>query len=447
MEHLKSLYIQLKFDEVIQFATITLQIALQKKRYKEALGSYEFLASAFHEKGDYEAFIRIMPEYEKLTVTYGTEENKLIYYYLMSLLNKLVKNYKDANDYAKKSIRYAYLLNNEEMVAINFANIATMQIFLGNIELANMAERFAIFYKDRLPTRGLSIIRGYSGLLYYYALVSDEKAFKQLKNEMLEYMSDEVMLNYQVHIDFAEGILYDKLGDCEQSFFYLKKAYSFFKEKKNLVHLSTIFHYLTYQKNESDVVAFYEELAEIVDTFQCDFPLTGVEEIKGLQTDLFLHEASHPATFKYQNIITKEEMEQYVQNALENKQHIICLHWSFMTDVVEGLFGELFERQLLFSLFEAVIDVISVYCAEILIRSNNEGEAIFKNLSETTFIDLLMQLEQKLKKFFVQSTTGPITIPVHFGYSSTNQLPIDQWSYEELVAHSDVSLYYAKAQS
>jgi tetratricopeptide (TPR) repeat protein len=445
MEHLRSLYIQLKFDEVIQFATITLQISLQKKRHKEALGCYEFLASAFHEKGDFEAFINIMPEYEKLTVTFGNDENKLIYYYLMSLLNKLVKNYEDANDHAKKSIRYAYLLKNEEMVAINFATIATLQIYMGNMEKAEMAERFAQYYKDRLPTRNLSMVRGNVGLLHYYAMTADDTSFNHIKNEMLETATNDIALNYQGQIDLAEAILLDKLGDDKQSLMYMNKAYSYYKERKNLVYLKTIYHYVTSHGQEKQA-SFYDELAQILETCQFHFPITGVEDIKGLQNDLFLHEASHPATFKYKNIVSKDEMEKYVQQAIANNQPVICLHWAFMTEDIEGLFGELFEQQLLFSLFETVINFTSVYCAEILIRSNNEGEAIFTDLSEDIFLDLLQQLEQKLQEIFLQSTTGPITVPVYFGYTSTNQLSLDQRSYEELVAHADVNLYYAKSK-
>lgn len=79
VEHLRSLYRELNYFEVIHFGTITLPISLEEKRYDEALICYEYLASAYYETGKYEKFLVVMNDYEKLCLTYGKDENKMFF--------------------------------------------------------------------------------------------------------------------------------------------------------------------------------------------------------------------------------------------------------------------------------------------------------------------------------------------------------------------------------
>ncbi|MGN7479824.1 hypothetical protein ACTHOQ_18545 [Solibacillus silvestris] len=167
--------------------------------------------------------------------------------------------------------------------------------------------------------------------------------------------------------------------------------------------------------------------------------------IQSVHTDLFFAEEVHAATFKYPNVISKEQIVQHVEMALLNDEALYCIHWGFVTNEIEELFGNLFVEQLLFTLFEAIYQLIFKHNAEVNVLSKNEGEAFIKNITEAEFFKLLMELEEKLQSTVVHSTSGSVKIPIHFGFIHTDQLPKDQVSYEQLAAFADAGLYYAKS--
>lgn len=104
IEHLRNLFNELRYMEVIQFSTITLPIALEEKRYAEALLCYEFLASTYFEIGSYQNFHAVMDDYEKLCLTYGKDENKMVYYYLYSLEHIFTKHHDQSIEAAKNHL-------------------------------------------------------------------------------------------------------------------------------------------------------------------------------------------------------------------------------------------------------------------------------------------------------------------------------------------------------
>lgn len=443
IEHFKNLYEQLRFDEVIQFASIPLQITLKEKRYNEALVCFEYLASANFEEGNFESFITIMADYEKLCLTYGNDKNKMAYHYLVSLLNLLIREYDHSIIAAKKSIRYAYSIKSDEMLAINFANIAVQAIFLGDFEKAKMAEKFARYYKEKLPSLNLSSTRGQLGLLYYYATTMEEKQYEQIKKEMLHILGDGEYLNYRAHLALSEGILFERKGDIAQCISRMEMAYPVFKDQNNEVYLKIIAR-LIERLNLQHQVSFFEELEQIVNTLEND--LSGIQKIQSLSSELFLSESTHPLSSKYANVVSEAEIEQHVDEALKRQESLYCLHWCFMTESIVDLFGTLFEAQFLYKLYDIVFEVIANFDSEIVVQSSNEGEAILSNISQTAFFELLMELEQKLQSVFVHSTIGRVEIPIHFGFTCTDDIAESDWTYEKLVAHADASLYYAKTQ-
>ena len=80
IEHLRNLFKDLKFAEVIQIGMVTLRSSLDEKRYADALVCYEYIASAYFENGQFESFLVVMKDYEKLCLTYGEDHNKVVFY-------------------------------------------------------------------------------------------------------------------------------------------------------------------------------------------------------------------------------------------------------------------------------------------------------------------------------------------------------------------------------
>lgn len=161
---------------------------------------------------------------------------------------------------------------------------------------------------------------------------------------------------------------------------------------------------------------------------------------------IFFEEETTALAVKFPHVVSKESTIEFVKHALTNKEAIYCIHWCFITDKIEELFGTLFTEQLLFTLFESIYSNIFEYEAKVNVLSKNAGEAFIKNISETDFFKLLMKLEDKLRTTAVHSTSGVVEIPIHFGFIHSDQLKKEEVSYEQLAAFADASLYYAKSQ-
>lgn len=442
IEHLRTLSTQLKYDEVIQFATITLHIAIPEKRYEEALNCFEYLACAHHEKGDFENFCLVMVEYEKLCLIYGNDSNKMMYYYLLSLLNTIARKYDASIQAAKSAIRYANALKNDEMVAINFANMAAQLIFTGEKDRAVMAARFAIYYKEKLLELSNSMIRSQIGMLYFSAIVNNVEQYNLIKDEIKEMSLDNYFI-YEGHIALSEAILTNLSGNSTKAMELMEIAYYKFKEQNNCIHLLTIYRLLN-RLELTEKFIYFEELSAFMK--EQDYKILYFTDIKNIQSDIFHNEIAHSMTFKYPNIISKELIEQHVNEALVTNEQMFCLHWCFIIDEIEELFGSLFVEQLLFRLFETIYLGVAKFNAEFLVHSKIEGEAIISIIDEKAFFELIMELELKLQSASVQSTKGRMDIPIHFGFSSSDEIVNEQPTYEAMTALADARLYYAKSQ-
>ncbi|MGN7479735.1 hypothetical protein ACTHOQ_18090 [Solibacillus silvestris] len=220
IEHLKNLYKELKYAEVIQFGTITLPFSLEEKRYDDALVCYEYIASAYFETGNLESFLVMMNDYEKLCLTYGKDQNKMIFYYLLSLLNVMFGKHDESIEASKKSIKYAHYLKRNELIVINYYNISAQFAHTDQIEKAGMAMCLANYYKREMPYLNPTIVRGYLGALYYFAVTRNNDEFQKNKQDFSERLKGKYSF-YHGNMLIAEAILKFNLG-------YVQESVSFF---------------------------------------------------------------------------------------------------------------------------------------------------------------------------------------------------------------------------
>lgn len=441
IEHIKILYNELNYEEVIQFGTITLSIALKEKRYKDALSCFEYIASAYVEVGHYDAFFGMMEEYEKLCAIYGEDYNKMMFYYLFSILHSIVKNYDKSIDASKRSIKYAHFLQHEELIVINYANLAAQLIQQGQREKAKMALDLLHFYKSKLLHFGPTLVKCYLGMLYYYALAGDESSHQRIKEEFLQQLPDRQPF-YLVNIVITEAILANVIGNQQASVHHLEKVFNYYKAQQNPAILKLISIFKA-QLCAMDHFRYKNELQDALAKEQNDDEKLIRQHEKSEW--LFLNVA--PAMmYQYPNVISPEVQIDQVERTLLNNQSLYCIQWSFHTEPLKALFGDLFIEQLVYSLFEKIYAHMMQFETTITIRSTTEGEAIIQKIEESDFFHMLMNLEEKLQSYVVHSTMRRVEVPIHFGFIHSAQLPIEQRTYKNLVAHADASLYYAKSQ-
>lgn len=444
IEHLRNLFKELRYIEVIQFSTITLPITLKEKRYDEALLCYEYLASAYFEIGSYQKFHAVMDSYEKLCLTYGKDENKMVYYYLYSLEHIFTIHHDESIEAAKKSLKYAHFLQNDELIVINYFNLGAQYLYTNEPEKATIAIRLAEFYKQKTPASNATIVRGYLGALYYFASTNNDLEFNRIKRDIMQLL--EAKYSYPFYAGsllFAEAILNYNSGDGQESLELFEQAFFQLEKQRNFVLLSVVERYLK-RFGLMEHFQFKEEMQQLIEMNKRE-PIN-VRKVFSIQTDLFFEEETTALTIKYPHVVSKEGTIRYVEQALVKNDALYCIHWCFLTDKIEELFGSLFTEQLLFTLFESIYSNIFEHEAKVNILSNNAGEAFIKNISEADFFKLLMKLEEKLRTTVVHSTSGVEEIPIHFGFIHSDQLPKEEISYEQLAAFADASLYYAKSR-
>ncbi|MEK5185597.1 hypothetical protein [Solibacillus sp. FSL W7-1324] len=441
IEHLRNLFNELRYMEVIQFSTITLPIALEEKRYEEALLCYEFLASTYFEIGSYQNFHAVMDDYEKLCLTYGKDENKMVYFYLYSLEHIFTKHHDQSIEAAKKSLKYAHLLQCDELIIINYCNLAAQYRYKNEPENAHIAIKLAEYYKQKASTVNATVVRGYLGALYYYASTSSDKEFNQIKQDLLQHLEGKYPY-YAGNILFAEAILNYRIGHGHESLEMFEQAFFQLEKQQNIVLMSVVERYLQRFKL-IDQFRYKNELQQLINLHKNE--PANVRKERNIHTDLFFEEETTALAIKFPHVVSKESTISFVENALTNKEAIYCIHWCFITDKIEELFGSLFNEQLLFTLFESIYQNIFEYEAKVNVLSKSAGEAFIKNISESDFFKLLMKLEEKLRTTAVHTTSGIVEIPIHFGFIHSDQLKKEEVSYEQLAAFADASLYYAKS--
>lgn len=441
VEHLRNLFKELRYMEVIQFSTITLPITLKEKRYDEALLCYEYLASAYFEMGSYQNFHAVMDNYEKLCLTYGKDENKMVYYYLYSLEHIFTKHHDESIEAAKKSLKYAHFLQNGELTVINYFNLAAQYLYMNELEQATIAFRLAEFYKQKIPAVNATIVRGYLGALYYFASTNNDLEFNRIKQDILQQLEGKQPY-YAGNLLFAEAILNYESGNVQESLELFEQAFFQLEKQRNFVLLSVVERYLK-RYGLMEHFQYKEEMQQLIEKNKRE--QINIRTVHSIETDLFFEEETSALAIKYPHVVSKESTIHYVEQALANNEALYCIHWCFITEEIEELFGSLFTEQLLFTLFESIYSNIFKHEAKVNILSKNAGEAFIKNIAEADFFKLIMKLEEKLRMTVVHSTSGVEEIPIHFGFIHSDQLTKEEVSYEQLAAFADASLYYAKS--
>lgn len=439
VKYLGYLYEQLKYDEVIKLGTVTLPMTLEEKRYHDALYCYEYMASSYFEIGKFDSFILIMGDYEKLCLTYGEDRNKMAFYYLLSLLHFILKNYEESIEVAKQSIKYAYHLNNEELIVVNFMNISSQLLILKQHEKAQIAMNLAHYYKGKIVNPKKTIIRSYMGMLFYYATTKQEESFLTAKQEFVNLMNDST--HYRANLELVEAFLGLYRGNSE-GIMLLERVYTYYYKQASIIHLNIV-KYCVERFQLGSRFSYYEELNALL--VEHEAKPVPTKNLRSIGSEFFFVDDLPVVSVKYPNVISQSVIEQHVEQAFQNDVDMYCLHWSLGIEQLEELFGQLFLDQLLFTLFETIYKSIFDYESEVIVRSKNEGEAIIQHISEEKFFQLLMKLEEQLQSVIVHSTIGNIEVPIHFGFIHSSQLPDEERHYAGLTAHADASLYYAKS--
>lgn len=440
IEYLKHQYEQLKYEEVIKLGMITLPMTLEEKRYLDALRCYEYVASSYFEVGNLDSFIRIMEDYEKLCLTYGEDYNKMVFYYLLSLLNFIIKNYEESVEAAKKSIKYAHHLKNAELLVVNYTNISAMLLILQHHEKAQIAMNLAHYYKAKIEYPKKTIVRIYMGMLYYYAMKQQKDLFSNTKEEFKSLINNSNAY-YHATIELLEAYLDLYCKDLD-GVVHLERACEYFMKHSYTIQLKMLKDCLG-RFNVAHNFSYINELTKIL--LESESKGMPVKNLRCIGTEYFFVDELPAVYVKYPNIISKVLIEEHVERAFQNQTEMYCLHWSFGIEKLEGLFGNLFLEQLLFTLSETIFKSIFEYDAEVIVRSKNEGEAIIQHISENDFLQLLMEIEENLQTVLVHSTNEIVEMPIHFGFVHSSQLSEEERNYTSLTAHADASLYYAKS--
>ena len=372
IEYLKYLYEQLKYEEVIQLGTITLPMTLEEKRYLDALRCYEYVASSYFEVGNLDAFILIMEDYEKLCLTYGQDHNKMVFYYLLSLLNFIVKNFEESIEVAKKSIKYAHHLNNEELLVTNFSNISAQLLILQQQEKAQMAMNLAHYYKENIVNPKKTIVRTNMGMLFYYATSKQKEHFFNVKQEFVNLMKDSNKY-YLANIELVEAFL-DLYSDDQDGIRHLELAYKYYMKQPNIINLKMVKTCL----DRFHVASSFSYLAELnALLLEIETKQVVVKNLRCIGTDYFFVDELPAVSVKYPNVISQPLIEQHVEQAFQNQKEMYCLCWSFGTEKLEDLFGDLFLEQLLFTMFETIYKCVFDYDAEVIVRKKMKVRPLF----------------------------------------------------------------------
>lgn len=440
IEHLRNLYKELRFEEVIQFGMITLPSSLDEKRYTDALICYEYIASAYFEIGCFENFLVVMKEYEKLCITYGNDHNKMVFYYLCSLSHVFGNDLEESIKATKKSIRYAHQLKRDGLIVINYCNIAAILALINQFEQAKIAMRLANYYKQNLPNVNDAIVRGSTGALFYLAIIKDSEEFYKTKQEFLQCITEKQPF-YSKVILLAEALLAFNLGQVQQSNSLFEQVYQKIKVGKNKILLILI-NTCIEQFKLKEQFQYTNELEQFMKSMNKD--LLKSANIQSVSKDVFLDNIQ-ANTFKYPNVVSKESIIEYVDNMISQKNALYCIHWCFVTKELEDLFETQYVEQLLFPLFEKIYQSIFKYDAKVHVLSKNKGEAFIINMNEAELYALLGELEKNLHSLEIYCSTGSVKIPIHFGFIHSTKLPENQVSYDQLVAFAAAGLYYAKS--
>lgn len=156
------------------------------------------------------------------------------------------------------------------------------------------------------------------------------------------------------------------------------------EKQRNFVLLSVVERYLE-RFGLMKHFRYREEMQQLIETNKRE--PENIRKIRNIHDDLFFEEETTALKIKYPHVVSKESTIQYVKQALTNNEALYCIHWCFITDKIEELFGSLFTEQLLFTLFESIYSNIFEHNAKVNVLTKNTGEAFIQNISEADFLN------------------------------------------------------------
>ena len=440
IEHLRFLYSNSLYEDIIDYATVTLQLALEQARYEEALRCYEYLAGAYHDLGRNKEFSEIMVDYEQICLAYGSRESKMNFYVWLSLMHLVAQQHKLAIKAGQKAIMYGHYFEDYRVVCINLGNLCWQYTALKDYEQALLCAKLGRYYSQRyLQEQPDAIMRMNIGILFYYAMTAQEDAFNVVKSQ-----TEAAILQHDTfhhgQVALFEGILLAQLQKIEEGAAALSYALNIFEAQNNIEYGYMTLRYI----EASDMVAYVEKYPTCL----------ALIEHKATQGHVVTHssrlamsELMQPYHKQYfSNIVSPilyashEQAKPVYEKYLHAQQPLFCLAWQFNTTQISMKYGGSYERKHCHRLLRELIQLVEPYPIRLTTTDFNQGIALarFENFNDLK--DLLIKIEAHFASLtlYDQQTSD---VSIHFGVTISEGSP-----YEKAVVRAENLLYYAKTK-
>jgi len=442
INHLENLASNYMYEELIEYATVTLQLALEQERYKDALLCYEYLAVAYHDLGRNQDFSDSIVDYENICLAHGGRRNKMNVYGWLSLMHLIAQNHQHSIEAGQKAIAYGHYFKDYRVVCINLGNLCWQYTALNNFEQARVCARLGQYYSDKhLEQEPDTIMRMNIGILFYLANTVQQEEFEQLKQATLAMIIGEDTF-YHGQIALFEGVLLARLQRIKASAEMLSYALNIFETQNNIEY-----GYITLRCIEANnmikhvakygtCLALIEQQAQQGQLVSYATKLVKSDLLQPYHKQYFANIQSPILFSSHQDIIPI-----YNDYLAKNKQ-LFCIAWHFNTTDIALNYGASYERQHCHRLVKGLIEFVEQHPTRLTTTDFNQG-IILANLPTLEAIEaLLIKIEMHFASLslYNEQLSGSA---IHFGVTTNSgQVP-----YEKAVVHAENLLYYAKTQN
>ena len=441
ISYLAFLYRNYMYDDIVEYATVTLQLALEKGRYDEALLCYEYLAGAYHDLGRNQAFSDIMVDYEKICLSHGGRRSKMNFYVWLSRMHLVAQNHQPAIEAGQKAIAYGHYFENYRVVCINLGNLAWQYTALDNLEQARVCARLGRYYSAKyLANEPDATMRMNIGILFYLANAVNHESFMALKQETLALMVGEDTF-YHGQLALFEGILLARMQLIEQGAKAMSYALNIFDTQNNIEYGYITLRYIEANHMTAHVSKYATCLALIGDQAQQG-------QLASYSTKLATSDLMQPYHKQYFAAIaspilfaTHQQMAPIYLSYTENNKPLFCMAWHFNTSDILATYGARYERQHCRRLLNELVQLVEEHPVRLTTTDFNQG-IIIANFADFTKVgEMLVTIEAHFSSLalYDEEVSG---VSIHFGVT-TNAA---NTPYEKAVVRAEDLMYYAKTK-
>ena len=441
ISYLAFLYRNYMYDDIVEYATVTLQLALEKGRYDEALLCYEYLAGAYHDLGRNQAFSDIMVDYEKICLSHGGRRSKMNFYVWLSRMHLVAQNHQPAIEAGQKAIAYGHYFKNYRVVCINLGNLAWQYTALGNFEQARVCARLGQYYSDKhLADEPDATMRMNIGILFYLANAVKHVSFAELKRDTLALMVGEDTF-YHGQLALFEGILLARMEQTKQAAKMLSYALNIFETQNNIEYGYITLRYIEANHMTAHVSKYATCLALIGEQARQG-------QLASYSTKLATSDLMQPYHKQYfANIVspilfaTHQQMSPIYLDYTESNRPLFCIAWHFNTSDILTTYGVRYERQHCHRLLNELIQIVEAQPIRVTTTDFNQGIILanFENFSRVETMLIVIEAHFSSLALYNDQTSG---VSIHFGVT-TNAA---NSPYEKAVVRAEDLMYYAKTK-